>query len=157
MGRIISRLIWGLAVSLVTFNTGFSQSATGYTEYNWFFGNSPYSISFNKGVPHDPYLDSAMFTPFGLAGNGTATDQVTGALLFYSDGSTVYDASHRAMPSAAGGPAVTANQGIAICPVPGSNDEYFIFAMDARTSGRAAHSRSRCRFSSRCIESWEIW
>ena len=102
----------------------------GFTNYNWFFGNSTYSIHFNKGIPIYTYLDSVQTTPYGIAGNGVATNQVTGELLFYSDGSTVYDATHRAMPGAVSRPAVTANQGIALSPVPGNDDQYYIFAIN---------------------------
>ena len=124
-------LVGAVLILATTFVPSFSQSPTGYTEFNWLFGNSSFSVHFNKGIPYNPFLDSVMVTPFGIAGNATATDQITGALLFYTDGSTVYDATHRAMPSATGGPAVTSNQGVTICPVPGSNDEYFIFIRDA--------------------------
>ncbi len=103
----------------------------GFTNHHWYFGNSVFSISFNKGTPAYPYLDSVMVTPYGIAGNGVATDQVTGELLFYTDGPTVYDASHQSMPGATSRPVVSANQGVAVSPVPGSPDRYYIFAINS--------------------------
>jgi len=127
-----SRFIAGLLIIFCFNSSSYSQSLTqGYTDYNWFLGSSPFSISFHKAFPNDPYLDSAMAFPFGFDGNGTANDQVTGAMLFYTDGSTVYDASHSPMPAASAMPAVIANQGIAVCPVPGNADQYYIFAINA--------------------------
>ena len=132
MPRSIYGFITGLLTLVLISPSGYSQSITqGYTDYQWYFGNSDFSIGFNKGFPNNPYLDSIMSTPFGQTGNGTANDQVTGALLFYTDGSTVFDASHQPMPGASGMPAVTANQGIVVSPVPGNNDRYYIFAINS--------------------------
>lgn len=131
MPKKITHLIAGLLIYFGIIHSGYSQILfPGFTNHNWYFGNSVYSISFNKGVPVYAYLDSVMVTPYSPFGNGVATDEVTGELLFYTDGSTVYDASHRAMPGAVSRPAVAANQGIALSPVPGSPDQYYIFAIN---------------------------
>ncbi len=131
MAKKITYLIAGLLIISGITHSGYSQILfPGFTNHNWYFGNSVFSISFNKGTPAYAYLDSVMVTPYSPFGNGVATDEVTGELLFYTDGSTVYDASHRAMPGAVSRPAVAANQGIALSPVPGSPDQYYIFAIN---------------------------
>ena len=103
--------------------TGFSQNLE---RYNWYFGNSTQAIRFNRTSSKPALATKAI--PFGLAGNSTASDPTNANLLFYTDGSRVYDATHLLMPNGTGLTAnITSNQPTAICPVPGQNKKYFIF------------------------------
>ena len=132
MPKRLRDLCLGLLLIICLSLDGFTQGVyQGFTDHHWYFGNSSFNIGFNKGTPTFPYVDSVMATPYGIAGSGVGLDQVTGALLFYSDGSTVYDASHQPMPGATARPAVTANQGIAVSPLPGSDTQYYIFAINS--------------------------
>ena len=76
---------------------GFSQNLE---RYNWYFGNSTQAIRFNR-TSGKPAL-TTMAIPFGLAGNSTASDPNNANLLFYTDGSRVYDGSHLLMPNGTG-------------------------------------------------------
>jgi len=131
MPKKLRNLCLGLLLIVGFSLEGFSQGVyQGFTNYHWYFGNSSFNIGFNKGNPQNPYVDSVMSTPYGIAGSGVGLDQITGALLFYSDGSTVYDASHQSMPGATAQPAVSANQGVAVSPVPGNDTQYYIFTIN---------------------------
>jgi gliding motility-associated-like protein len=61
-----------------------------------------------------------------------ATDPTNGNLLFYTDGNLVYDACNLQMPNGTGlNGTAAANQPVAICAVPGSKDQYYIFTNSA--------------------------
>lgn len=95
---------------------------------NWFFGDSPEAIRFNKSN-NDPSVLNNQASPFGTGGSAVATDPFTGDLLFYTDGEHVYDASHRLMPNGSGlGAKTDINQPVAISPVPGKIGQYLIFS-----------------------------
>ena len=115
---------------LVFVSTGnvFSQNLE---QSNWYFGNSVNGIRFNRstGVPT---LVNNQAIPFGTGGSAVATDPSTANLLFYSDGSVIYDACHLQMLN--GGGLVgnnSGNQPVAICPVPGQPNKYFVFTNSA--------------------------
>jgi hypothetical protein len=72
---------------------GFILEAQNITETRWYFGNSSENLVFDRNG-RDVYLETTQSTPFGNAGAVTVTDQFTGNLLFYSDGSQIFDASH---------------------------------------------------------------
>ena len=98
--------------------------------HNWNFGNGPNGISFNR-ISSIPTVITNK-SPLGIGGSATATDPINGNLLFYTDGSNVYDACHLLMQNGSGllgNP--NANQPVAICPVPGQPNKYFIFSNSA--------------------------
>lgn len=104
-----------------------------YNSHNWYFGNSPYGLIFNKS-DDQPNQTDVQGIPFGTGGSAVATDRVSGDLLFYTDGNFVYDASHVLMAgwsALSGNPA--GNQGVAISPRPGSPDQYYIFTNTANS------------------------
>ncbi len=106
-------------------------SGQDYTRHNWLFGDSEYGIIFNKS-DDQPNQTDVQATPFGTGGSAVATDRITGDLLFYSDGNRVYDATHALMSgwvALVGNPA--GNQGVAISPRPGNQDQYYIFTNTA--------------------------
>jgi gliding motility-associated-like protein len=128
-GSINSSKLWLiLCFALLLARAGLAQD---YTEHIWYFGNSQYGIIFNKSDDQPNQADDQA-TPFGNAGSAVATDQVSGDLLFYTDGDVVYDASHQVM---AGWAALSgnnaANQGVAISPRPNNPDQYYIFTNTA--------------------------
>ncbi|MCG8308033.1 MAG: PKD domain-containing protein [Cytophagales bacterium] len=111
-----------------SFIPGFAQN---FSRHNWYFGNSPYGILFNKS-DNQPNQTDTQATPYGNAASAVATDRVSGDLLFYTDGNSVYDATHQTMPS--GVPLngnANGNQGVAISPRPGFPGQYLILTNDA--------------------------
>ncbi|MBY0433799.1 MAG: PKD domain-containing protein, partial [Cyclobacteriaceae bacterium] len=95
--------------------------------YNWYFGNSTQAIRFNRTSRLPSIATKAI--PFGGGGSATASDPANANLLFYTDGQRVYDACHIQMPQGTGLLGnITGNQPTAICPVPGQNKKYFVFA-----------------------------
>ncbi len=109
---------------------------------NWYFGNSSSGIKFNRSDNTATAVgDQAI--PFATGGSVVATDPGNANLLFYSDGSSVYDACHGIMPN---GTALTANsasnQPTATTAVPGQPNKYFIFTNTANFLAGGAISRS---------------
>ena len=100
-------------------------------QHNWYFGNSTQGIRFDRGN-NTPVIVNNQALPFGTGGSATATDITNANVLFYSDGNVVYDACHLPMPGTAGiGGLATANQPVAIAPVPGQANRYFLFTNSA--------------------------
>lgn len=107
---------------------GFSQN---YTRHNWYFGNSQFGILFNKS-DNQPNQTDTQATPFGDAASAVATDRISGDLLFYTDGQTVFDASHAQMAGLGGLNGNTAaNQSVAISPRPNVSGQFFVFTNTA--------------------------
>ncbi len=100
-------------------------------QHNWYFGNSVNAIRFNRAT-NKPYTVTDKSIPFGTGGSAVATDPATADLLFYTDGSNVYNAFGAIMPNGSGLSGNTvANQPVVICPVPGDSTKYFIFTNTA--------------------------
>ncbi|MCU0450041.1 MAG: M43 family zinc metalloprotease, partial [Bernardetiaceae bacterium] len=93
----------------------------------WAFGTQS-GVNFNLGSPPPQALSTALDAPEGCA---SVTDR-NGNLLFYTDGRTVYNASHVAMTNGTGllgNP--NAVQSAQIVPVPGSNNLFHLFTLGA--------------------------
>lgn len=104
-----------------------SIQAQNYSEYNWLFGNSTTTITFNKSDAR-AQLDTLQFIPYGTGGGIVISDPVTGNLLFYSDGENVYDSNHELVPNGAGlGGDATINRAASVMPMPYTDGEYYIF------------------------------
>lgn len=90
---------------------------------NWFFGRSV-GISFSSGKPK-PVYGSPINQPEGTA---VATDPKSGTLLFYTDGSTIWNADHRVMSNGEGllG-SFTSAQSALILPFPGKSNLFYLF------------------------------
>lgn len=134
MRRCLSILFFFLVGSVV-----YSQDLT---HHNWYFGNSPQGIIFNR-IDNTATLVNDQATPFGTGGSGVITDAVNANLLFYTDGQTVYDVTHKPMPNGGGLNANTnGNQPVAVSPVPGQTDQYYIFTNTANytTGGTISHT-----------------
>ncbi len=94
----------------------------------WYFGHNC-GLDFNT-TPPTTLTDGALDSPEGCA---SIADE-NGNLLFYSDGSTVYNKNHTVM---AGGTKLngnkTATQSAVIVPQPGNKNIYYLFTVDAET------------------------
>ena len=116
-GFVIVRVVLFLFV-LFGIQSAFAQDRS---RHNWYFGNSNLGIRFNR-VDHSPTLVNNKATPFNIGGSAVATDATNGNLLFYTDGSNIYDATHTIMPNGTGlGANTSANQPVAIAKVPGQD------------------------------------
>jgi gliding motility-associated-like protein len=110
----------------------------------WLFGTGTKGIKFDP-VTHIPSVTNGKYTPYGNEGCGVATNPSTGALLFYSDGVKIIDASNQIMPNGSGlqGHSSSA-QNAWICGVPGNCNQYYIFssaaAFEANASGALYYS-----------------
>jgi large repetitive protein len=132
----IFRLFFLLAIYISTV-PAYGQ---GQTDQNWYFGNTSNAIQFSR--PGDTARlvtrPVAGIATYGNAGGAVASDPYTGGLLFYTDGNTVYDATHRPMPNGLGlGGNSAGNQPAVIVEIPGQSDRYYIITNDATatTSG----------------------
>lgn len=100
----------------------YAQNEANY----WFFGQKA-GLDFSAGTPF-PISTGQVNS---LEGASSASDPLTGALLFYSDGKTVWDASHSPMPNGTGllG-GFSSTMAALIVPQPGSNTIYYLFTTD---------------------------
>ncbi|MCB9234875.1 MAG: gliding motility-associated C-terminal domain-containing protein [Bacteroidia bacterium] len=91
----------------------------------WYFGNLA-GVDFNSGSPVAD-LNGALITDEGCA----SICDANGALLFYTDGQEVYDATHTQMPNGFGlkGNA-SSTQSAVIVPDPANVKKYYIFTVD---------------------------
>ncbi len=92
----------------------------------WHFGNMA-GLDFSGGAP-TVITNSAM-----AAGEGSASisDPVTGDLLFYTDGRTVWNANNAVMPNGSGlMGGISSTQAALIVPKPGNSSGYYIFTTD---------------------------
>jgi large repetitive protein len=106
------------------------------TQQNWWMGDGPKGIQFTQ--PNDSaVLVTRPLTSIGVSGYGdggglVASDPMTGAMLFYTDGNVVYDANHELMPNGTGlGGNPSGNQPAAGVQLPGSTSRYLIFTNSA--------------------------
>ncbi|HMJ67284.1 MAG TPA: gliding motility-associated C-terminal domain-containing protein [Cyclobacteriaceae bacterium] len=131
----------GLGMLLLTGVESYAQTNT-LAKHNWYFGNTSRSIKFNR-VTNAASLITNKAVPFGIGGSAVATDRGNGNLLFYTDGSRIYDANHNLMLGGSGlNGNTTANQPVAICPVPGQPSKYFVFTntADFTTGGNISYT-----------------
>ena len=101
----------------------------------WRFGSRS-GISFNSNPPVNVNGSSVIATE----GSASIADKNTGALLFYTDGVTVWNAQNQIMPNGSGllgGNPVTLSSTTAavIVPKPGSNTQFYIITIDEQSSG----------------------
>ncbi|MCL6275443.1 T9SS type B sorting domain-containing protein [Muricauda sp. 2012CJ35-5] len=91
----------------------------------WYFGENA-GLDFRSGTPV-PLLDGALNTQEGCA---TISD-FAGNLMFYTDGSTVWNRNHTPMPNGTGlfGNSTSSQSGI-IVPKPNDPDIFYVFTAD---------------------------
>jgi hypothetical protein len=114
----------GLIIFIFSF--GFSQICRSQGEGNiWYFGNLA-GIDFNSGSAV-ALTNGALSTLEGCA----SICDASGTLLFYTDGVTVYNANHLAMPNGTGlNGDENSTQSAIIVKKPGSTNIYYIFTTD---------------------------
>lgn len=98
---------------------------------NWFFGSS-LGMQFNGGTMSViPAGTSPIYSPYAAA---SWSDPLTGALMFYTDGSVVYNRRHQAMPNGnqINGDAISIH--CYIVPHPGKPDQYFILSSSPQSN-----------------------
>jgi hypothetical protein len=111
---------------LLLFTSCFFHHLPAQNQFNfWYFGQGA-GIDFNSGSP--VALSGGMLYP--NEGTASIADEVTGNLLFYTDGVTVYNRIHTVMPNgnALSGD-VTTTQSALIVRQPGSDSLYYIFTV----------------------------
>ncbi len=100
----------------------------------WYFGEYA-GLDFSNGNPQT-LQNSSLNTGEGSA---VMTDD-NGNLLFYSDGITVWNAQHRAMPSGTGlWGHYSATQSVIIVPAPGNSSQYYLFTTTAQAGNSGGH------------------
>lgn len=101
----------------------FGQS---YSDLNWYFGNNPQSIRFIR-----PNFEADTIRIPNALGNGASavgSDGVSGAVMFYTDGFTVYDINHDVMPNGTGLNGNNGvNQSVVVSANPAVAGQFFIF------------------------------
>ncbi len=111
-------------------------------QHNWYFGNSTQAIRFNRGTSAAQLINDQAL-PFNNGGAAVATDPANANLLFYTDGVLVYDANHLLMPNGNGlNGQPNANQPVALSPMPGQVNKYYIFTNSANYTTGGSISRS---------------
>ena len=121
-------------LSMAVYATAQTKSAS-----NWYFGQRA-GITFSNGTV-SPLENSRMLTNRGSA---VMSDPITGELLFYTDGVSVWNRFHDVMPNGTGlmGDPST-SQSALIIPAPGRPNVYYLFT-SAPTSAPDASSRCLC-------------
>ena len=131
----IGALILFVALSTTIFAQDLSQ-------HNWYFGSTTSGIRFNRGTNVAQSVNNQAL-PFARGGSAVATDPATANLLFYTDGIQVYDASHLAMPNGNGLTGQPdANQPVAISPMPGQTNRWYIFTNSSNFTTGGSISQS---------------
>jgi hypothetical protein len=91
---------------------------------HWYFGNFA-GLDFTSGIPVG--VTGALETLEGVA---SISDEA-GNLLFYTDGTTVWDRNHQEMPNGTNlGGGGSSSQSAVIVPLPGSSTLYYIFTVE---------------------------
>lgn len=91
--------------------------------HNWYFGNYA-GLSFHLDPPTP--LISDLRAEDGVA----SVSDPEGNLLFYTNGSKIWDRKHNIMPNGEGLPAIVAGQ-VLIAPVPNDGSRYYIFTPES--------------------------
>lgn len=119
-----------LFILLVLCNNAFAQKQNN----QWRFGSAG-AIDFNK-VPPSFVSGCSISTPEGSA---SIADKSTGALLFYTDGVSVWNAKNQVMPNGKGllggtPTGLSSTTAAVIIPKPGSNNFHYIVTIDEQVS-----------------------
>ncbi len=116
------RILFGLF--LLSAFTSFAQKS----QYNWYFGRYA-AISFESGTGL-PIYDN----PQNIYGKSVSiSDQVTGKLLFYSDGSSIWNGNHNLLVNGSISTA-SPNGDLIIVPFPKSTSKYYLFFISSSSS-----------------------
>ncbi|HYG51309.1 MAG TPA: hypothetical protein VD905_10425, partial [Flavobacteriales bacterium] len=117
MKRILSLVLYLLST------TGYTQLQTNW----WYFGNGKGLEFYSTGSPVAEGSGSTSTTE----GTASVADEVTGQLLFYTDGITVWNKLHNPMPNGTGLMGnLSSTQAAIIVNDPGNPNRYYIFHTD---------------------------
>lgn len=127
-----------LLVLLLSFIFTISSFLSQGEGNNWYFGNYA-GLTFNTSPP-SVLTNGLLRTSEGCA----SVSSKDGALVFYTDGSTVYDANHNIMPNGTGlFGNNSSTQSSVVCPKPGTYnyglrrfDNYYIVTIDVAGGSR---------------------
>lgn len=120
----------------ISTNFGYSQKEA----YNWYFGERA-GITFLPDGQNPKALTNAASVFNQLEGVASISDK-NGNLLFYTDGSNIWDRRHYLMPNGSGLMGnFSATQSAVIVPQPERNGIYYVFTVDAIGGGNG------CRYS----------
>lgn len=119
----LKKLCFGLIVLLGSLGGAIAQEAN-----HWVFGDGVHIEFTGSGISF--ISGSSLSSSEGC----TSVSDASGNLLFYSDGSTVWDATDAAMPNGSGllGSSTSTQSAIAV-PNPANSDQYFLFTADQTT------------------------
>ena len=117
-----------LPVLFFLLSGAYAQKEANY----WYFGINA-GVNFGLGVPV-ALTDGQLVTGEGCSSISSSSGQ----LLFYTDGSTVWNSTHQVMQNGTGlhGHSSSTQSGL-IVPNPSSNNIYYIFTVDARENNLA--------------------
>ncbi len=118
-------------LSIIAANCAHSQNQNNFWVYGYQAG-----INFNTTPPS--YQGG--FAIQASEGAASVSDPVTGELLFYTDGATVWNATNNPMPNGTGLLGSTSGQlssttAAVICEKPGSPNQYYLITIDEQFSG----------------------
>lgn len=113
-------------ISIVVFIVSFPVLSLAQSTSDWWYFGQNAGVHFTANGPVAD-TNGALWTSEGCS----AVSDENGDLLFYTDGSLVFDHTHTQMPNGFGlfGNLSASNSSV-IVPMPGSNDEYFIATVD---------------------------
>lgn len=117
--------------------------AQNFSAHNWYFGDSGFGVRFSRADNSASLLSNKAAAFAGTGGSAVVTDPVNGNLLFYTDGSNVFDVTHTLMPNGSGLTANTSgNQPVVVAKVPGSSTQYYVITNTANgaAGGTIAYS-----------------
>lgn len=118
-----------VVVVMVCLLSGVDGIAQNFSQHNWYFGSGARGIRFSR-TNNSPSLVNNKSTPFGTGGSGVATDQSSGNLLFYTDGTNLYNAAHAVISNGLNAN-TNGNQPVAIGKNPVLTNQYFVFTNTA--------------------------
>ena len=120
---MIKRLTITFILTLLLINISSAQKESRF----WYFGDNA-GLDFNQSPPV-PLLNGVLITTEGCA----SMSDTSGALLFYTDGITVWDRNGMPMPNGTGllGHS-NSTHSAAIVKEPGSSSKYYIFTAPAQ-------------------------
>ena len=109
---------------------GLSAYGQGFSDVNWYFTGNNRGLVFGKENSAEPIIDFGKVAQSNPGEKVTITDPISGELIAYSDGNTIFDASHAPMLN---GDNIQTDidgiQAMAVSPVPGpgSLGKYYLF------------------------------
>jgi gliding motility-associated-like protein len=135
MCKIVKHTLFLFACFLIGINHVDAQNKQN-NQWRFGFGSS---IDFNTTPPSYPSgaalpsILPPLITGTQIEGTAVIADKSTGALLFYTDGITIWNALNQPMPNGTnlgGSDALSSYMAAVIVPMPGSCSKYYIFCQD---------------------------